>query len=102
MRTKIIILNVIVMTVVKYGSEVWALRKTEEDLLFVFKRNCLRIVLGTRLANRISNSRLCENCCSIPLSWATMRERLGLLGQVLRMKDDRLPKRMPFLANRLG
>jgi hypothetical protein len=52
MRTKIRILEITVMavgseaTVVKYGSETSALRKTEEDLLDVFQRNCLWIVLG--------------------------------------------------------
>ena len=56
------------MTVVKYGSEAWALRKADENLLDVFQRNCLRIVLGTRLTDRISNSRLYEKCGSIPLS----------------------------------
>ena len=58
------------MTVVKYGSEAWALQKAEEDLLNVFQRNCLRIVLGDRMNDRISNSRLYEKCGSIPLSRA--------------------------------
>jgi len=41
-RTKIRILEA--TTVAKHGSESWALQKTEEDLLDIFKRNCLRIV----------------------------------------------------------
>jgi len=45
-----------VMTAVKYGSEAWVLRKTDADLLDVFQRNCLRIVLGTRQTDRILNS----------------------------------------------
>ena len=56
----------------------------------------LRIVLGTRLTDRISNSRLHEKCGSIPLSRAIMKERLRWLGHVLRMKDDRLPKIVLF------
>ena len=63
----------------------------EEDLLDVFQRNCLWIVLGTKLTDRISNSKLYEKCGSIPLSRAIMKERLRWLGHVLRMKDDRLP-----------
>ena len=84
------------MTVVKYGSEAWALRKADENLLYVFQRNCLRIVLGTRLIDRISNSSLYEKCGSIPLSGAIMKERLRWLGHALRMKDDRLPKIVLF------
>ena len=84
------------MTLVKYGSEAWTLRKADENLLDVFQRNCLRIVLDTRLTDRISNSRLYEKCGSIPLSRAIMKERLRWLGHVLRMKDDRLPKIVLF------
>ena len=84
------------MTIVKYGSEAWALRKADEDLLDAFQRKCLRIVLGTWLTDRISNIRLYEKCGSTPLSRAIMKERLGWLGHVLCMKDDRLPKFIHF------
>ena len=54
------------------------------------------IVLGTRLTVSISNSRLYEKCGSIVLSRAIMSERLRWLGQVLRMKYDRLAKIVLF------
>ena len=81
---------------VKYGFEAWALQKADENVLDVFQRNCLWIVLGTRLADRISNSRLYEKCASILLSGAIMKERLRWLGHTLQMKDDRLPKIVLF------
>ena len=96
LHTKIRILETTVMTAVKYGSETWALRKADENLLDVFQRNCLRIVLGTQLTDRISNSRLYEKFGTIPLSGAIMKERLRWLGHVLRMKDDRLRKIVLF------
>jgi len=34
-------------------SEAWALRKVDEDLLSVFQRNHLQIVLGIRLTDNI-------------------------------------------------
>ena len=43
----------ILITVIKYGSEAWPLRRTEEEWLNVFQRNCLQIVLGTRLTDGI-------------------------------------------------
>ena len=92
LQTKIRILEGTVMTVVKYGSEVCALRKTDEGLLDIFQRNCLRIVLVTRLNDRISNSSLYEKWGSILFSRPIMKERLRWLGHVLGMKDDRLPK----------
>ena len=51
-RTKIKILEAIARTVVKYGSETWALRKTEENILDVFQGNSLKLILET-----------CLNCC---------------------------------------
>ena len=56
----------------------------------------LRMVLGTRLTDRISNSRLYEKCSSIPLSRAIMKERFRWRGHVVRMKDDRFPKIVLF------
>jgi hypothetical protein len=41
------------MTMVKYGFEASALRKAGEDLLDVFQKKCLQIILGTRLTDRI-------------------------------------------------
>ncbi|XP_065564247.1 uncharacterized protein LOC136029671 [Artemia franciscana] len=98
LRTKNRILEATVMTVVKCGSEACAFRKTDKDLLDVFYTNCLRIVLGNRLTDRISNSRLYEKCGSILLSRDIVREKLKWLDYVLRMKGDRLS----FSANRLG
>ena len=84
------------MTAVKYDYGAWVLRKADEGLLDVFQRSCLMIVLGTPLTDRISTSRLYENCCSFPLSRIIMKERLGCLGYALRMKDDRLSKIFHF------
>ena len=78
------------MTVVKCGSEAYMLRKADENLLDVFQRNCLRIVLGTRMTDRISNSRLYEKCASIQLSKAITIERLRRLGHVLWMKEVKI------------
>ena len=64
------------MTAVMYGSEAWAFQKTEKNLLGVFQRNSLQIVLGIRLIDRISNSKLYEKCGSIPLSRAIIKKSL--------------------------
>ena len=48
LQTKIRILYGTVISVVKCGSEAWALPKVDENLLDVFQRNCLRIVLIPR------------------------------------------------------
>ena len=96
LRIKVRMLEATVMTVGKYDSEAWSLRKTKEDLLGVFQRNYIRIVLVTRLTDSISNSRLYEMSDLILISRAIMRKRFRWLGQVLRLKDERLPKIVLF------
>ena len=50
------------MTMVKYDSETWAAhRKEEDDLLNIFQRIYGRIVLCTRLTDRISYNKLYGN-----------------------------------------
>ena len=71
-------IRILEATVVKYNSGALVLRKTNEDWLDVFQRNCIRIVLGIRLTDSISKSRLCEKFGSILLSQAIMRERIGM------------------------
>ena len=70
----------------------WVLRTTKEDFLDTSQGNCLRIVLGTRLTDFISNTRLYKKCGSIPPSMAIMKVRLNWLGYTLLMKNDRLSK----------
>ena len=62
LRTKIGIFESSVMTVVKFGDEMWKLRKAEEDLLHVSQSNSLRTVLGICLTDLISNSKLYKKC----------------------------------------
>ena len=45
------ILEATVVKVVKHDSKTWVLWNTEENLLDVFKKNCLRIILGAHLPN---------------------------------------------------
>ena len=46
------------MTVFRYDSEMWAVRKTEEHLLDCFQRNYPQILFGTHLPDGISISKL--------------------------------------------
>ena len=68
----------------------------DENLLDVSQRNYLRVVLGTRLTDGISNSSLDEKCDSIPSFRSIRKERLRWIGHILRMKDDRLSKIVLF------
>ena len=64
MQTKIRIMECTVMTMVKFDG----------DLQDVFQRNCLQIVLGTRLTDRMSNCRLYKKLGSIQLARAIKKK----------------------------
>ena len=93
LQTKIRILEGTVMKVVKYGSETWVLQKADEDLLDVFQINCLWNVLGTRLTNRISNSRLYKKKFNPVFPGYNIRE---VDMARTNSADDRLPKIVLF------
>ena len=82
------------MKVVKYESEAWALQNTDEGLLDVFQRYCLRIVLCAWLTDRISNSRLYEKFGSTPFSTKIMKERMVMA----RSADEgwQIPEDCPY------
>jgi hypothetical protein len=54
LRTKIRIVEPTVMIMVKLCSETGALQKAEDDILNFSEKNCLKIVLGTRLTDCMS------------------------------------------------
>ena len=60
LRNKIRMLEATVVTMVKDITKTCTLWKREHDLLGVFKRNCLRIVLGTCSTDHTSNNKLFE------------------------------------------
>jgi len=53
LKTKIRIMEAREKTVVKYGFKAWVLQKPNENLLDIFQRNSLRIVLGTWQTDRL-------------------------------------------------
>ena len=68
LRTKIRMLESLVITVGQVCSEAWVLRKTEENLLKFWQKYYLWTVLDTRLTDQISNRSLYKKCGLIPLS----------------------------------
>ena len=53
-----------------YKKEKIKYNENKEKKISTQHRNCLRIVLSTRLTDRISNSRLYEKCGLIPMARA--------------------------------
>ena len=56
--TRITVYKVMVVSVLLYGSEAWALTASQLERLEVFHRACLRRILGVRRLDRVSNAGL--------------------------------------------
>ena len=92
--TKMIVLFVLVLSVMLYGCESWALSAAQLQRLEVVYRGWLRQVLGVSRQD-VSNEELLARCRpaeSIETHWA--RRMLNYLGHVGRMSDDRLAKQL--------
>jgi hypothetical protein len=94
---------VMVLSVLLYGCESWALTAAQLLRLEVFHRGCLRQILGVRRLDGLSNDELYEKCGAlrdgvlVPLEriadhWhRRLRRWLGHLG---RMDDSRIAKQL--------
>uniref|UniRef100_A0A6P7G6J2 Uncharacterized protein LOC114338282 n=1 Tax=Diabrotica virgifera virgifera TaxID=50390 RepID=A0A6P7G6J2_DIAVI len=80
-----------------YSSEAWVLKETSKNKLDTFERTVLRRILGPVRENRIfrsrNNNEIYQLYNETPLSDFITIQRLQWAGHVIRMGEDRLPKR---------
>lgn len=80
---------------VKYAMETLSLKKADEKRLDVAQMRWLRRVCGVTLRDRLHNETVRAKCDDEPkLSSIIRREQLRYAGHILRMSDDRLPKKI--------
>ena len=101
LRTKRLVYRAVVMGVLLYGAETWAIKRADSRKLEVFHNRCLRAILGITTAQQRMG-----HISSVQVSqWFGREEsledllsarRLRWLGHLARMEEDRLPKRILF------
>ena len=86
-------------SVLLYGSETWPLKAEDVRRLSVFDHRCLRSIGKIWWEHRISNTEVRRRVLG-PKNMSIIEQlhhhRLRWLGHVLRMSDDRLPRRALF------
>ena len=92
LKLKLQLFHVLVLSVLLYAAETWALTDVDELLLARFHRRCLRRILGIYWPNVISNEDLYDQCNTQDLSETLRRRRLSWLGHVFRMSGGKLPR----------
>lgn len=92
LKTKMILYNCNVKSVLLYGSESWPVIKTDMRRMEVFHNGCLRRICQTFWPNKISNNELYKKTGSWSITKEITRRRLRWLGHVLRMEQDSITK----------
>jgi hypothetical protein len=93
LKTKIRLYNSNVKSVLLYGAECWRTVKTETNQLNAFHNSCLRRICKIFWPNKISNLELYAKTKCNSIEAEVKYKRLRWLGHVLRMEQNRFPKK---------
>ena len=86
----------IVMSVLLYSGETWAVMKQHISPLAVFQMICLRRICGISLRNHVPNVVILNRCNTLSVESQLQGKRLRWLGHYFWMSRDRLPKKLLF------
>ena len=90
-----IVFTVMILSVLLYGCESWALSAAQMLRLEVFMRGCLRQILGLRSIDGVSDADLYARCGGVERIEQHWRRRaLRWLGHLGRMDASRLAKKL--------
>ena len=67
LHTKLRLYNVLVVSVLMYGAETWALTKSDECKLEAFQMSCMRRILGIRWFDFVSNASVMDQVKQRPI-----------------------------------
>ena len=88
-RTKLHVFRVMVMSVLLYGAETWAVTQQELRKLHAFQMKCLREIVGVTLWDRRRNVDILEETGELPVEEQLRHKRLQWFGHLQRMPENR-------------
>ena len=94
LETKCTVYRAVVLTVLLYGCESWALCRNHVKLLHQFHQRCLRRILNTKWYYRASNAKVLLQAQMPSIDALLIQPQLRWSGHLLRMRDKRLPKQL--------
>ena len=97
MRVKAAVYTAVVLSVLLYGCEAWALTCKLSAQLRSFHRRCVRTIAGVNMwhvmTHRLTSEELLDRTGIKSLEVYTYRRQLRWIGHVRRMSWDRLPRK---------
>ena len=100
--TKISVYRAAVLSSLLYGSEAWTLPRKQVRRLERFHLSCLRKIAGIRWYHKRTNYQVLEKCSILSITSMLHQNKLRWIGHVIRMDEDRIPKRMLYGRLALG
>ncbi|XP_061924343.1 uncharacterized protein LOC133663674 [Entelurus aequoreus] len=102
LHTKVAVYLAVVMTTLLYSCEAWTLYSRHLRMLEAFHIRCLQCILGISWKDRVPHTEiLCKtNCTSVEAT--VTQHQLRWLGHVIRMPEERLPRKVLYGQLHLG
>jgi hypothetical protein len=95
-KTKMLFYRAFIPPTLLYGCEAWAITPAQVNALNAQHMRFLRSILGISRWDRWRNERVAAKCGIPQVSDLISRARMGWLGHVARMGEDRLPHKILF------
>ncbi|XP_046978621.1 uncharacterized protein LOC124544203 [Vanessa cardui] len=93
-RTKILVYQAWILSILLYGAETWTSYAKQEYRLNAFHMRCVRNILGVTWKDRITNKAILTKAQLPSLSALLKQRRLRWVGHVHRMDASRLPRKV--------
>ena len=94
--TKLSVYKAIVLTTLLYASETWTVYQRHAKKLKRFHLNCLRKLLRLKWQDKVPDTEILEQTGMSSIFTMLRKTQLRWAGHVVRMPDERLPKRILY------
>ena len=95
-RTKCAAYRAIILSILLYGCESWAIYRAQINRLSVLQMRHLRFIMGLTLLDRVPNEEILRHANMPGIETIIMKAQLRWCGHVRRMHDSRLPKALLY------
>ena len=96
LSTKLSVYKAIVLTTLLYASETWTVYHRHAKKLNRFHLNCLRKMLRVKWQGKVPDTEILEQTGMSSIFTILRKTQLRWVGHVVRMPDERLPKRILY------
>ena len=87
-KTNLHVFQVIVMPVLLYGAEMWAVTQQDLRKLYAFQMKCLREIVGVNLWDRRRNVDIFDETGELPVEEQLCQKQLQWFGHLKRMPNN--------------